>query len=98
MFRTREQKPVVSKTPFMDHRAMCCFSRPVEFVSATRIFARPTADGRQVLVYRMQFGASEALAMILPIPVAAGSGEKAVRFADLSKYGLFFTMMERGFP
>ena len=30
---------------------MCCFSRPVEFVAATGIFARPSAEGRQVLVY-----------------------------------------------
>jgi hypothetical protein len=30
---------------------MCCFSRPVQSVSATNIFARPAAGGRQFLVY-----------------------------------------------
>lgn len=95
---TSARKGLASFSLWKNDPVMCCFSRPVEFVSATRIFARPTTDGRQVLVYRMQFGATEAMAMILPIPVAAGSGENALRFIDLSNYGIFFTMMERGFP
>jgi hypothetical protein len=49
---------------------MCCFSRPVEHVSNTSIFARPVAKGRQALVYTIQLNAREDLAMILPIPVA----------------------------
>jgi hypothetical protein len=51
---------------------MCCFSRPVESVSATRIFARADEGGRQVLVYSMLFQATEPLAMVLPLPVKEG--------------------------
>lgn len=77
---------------------MCCFSRPVISVSATSIFARPTSDGRQVLVYSMSLHAREPLAMILPIPVAAGAGEKALRFVNLEGYPDFFSYLKRGFP
>jgi len=28
---------------------MCCFSRPIQSVSTTNIFARPAEDGRQFL-------------------------------------------------
>ncbi len=77
---------------------MCCFSRPVEFVRATRIFARPAADGHQVLIYQMEVGAPTELAMILPIPVSRGSGERAVKFVDLQHFPKFFTEMEDGFP
>jgi len=46
---------------------MCCFSRPVEIVSDTNIFAR--ADGaRQYLVYSMKYAARSDLAMVLPLP------------------------------
>lgn len=67
---------------------MCCFSGPVFDVSQTRIFARwlpHTKPFRQVLAYQMQFSAKQDLAMILPIPVAPGTAEDAVKFLDLSK-------------
>jgi len=77
---------------------MCCFSRPVDFVSATRIFARAEDAHRQFLVYGMTVSAKEDLAMILPLPVRAGSGEDAVRFISLEEYPKFFEDMESGFP
>ena len=70
--------------------AMCCFSRSVEFVSDTQIFARMLGGGRQVLVYSMSVGAPEALAMILPIPVLQPAADDAVKFIDLSGYSRFF--------
>ena len=68
---------------------MCCFSRPVQHVSATNIFARPDKDDRQFLVYSMTLKAKEDLAMVLPLPVKAGSGEKAVTFVNLKDYSAF---------
>jgi hypothetical protein len=69
---------------------MCCFSGNVTFVRGTRVFARITEPGRQAIVYQMEFGAKQDLAMILPLPVAAGADEKAVKFIDLSGYKTFF--------
>jgi hypothetical protein len=77
---------------------MCCFSRPVQSVSATHIFARSGADGRQFLVYSMTLRAKEELAMVLPLPVKAGGGEKAVSFIDLQDYPDFFPDLRKGFP
>lgn len=77
---------------------MCCFSRPVQSVTATNIFARSGAEGRQFLVYSMAIKAKEELAMVLPLPVKPGSGEKAVEFIDLSDYKEFFGDMAKGFP
>lgn len=81
---------------------MCCFSRPVESVTATRIFARGFPAGpessRQYVVYSMHLEAKENLAMILPLPVAAGGGEDAVRFINLKGYPNFFAAMDAGFP
>src|SRR5439155_23215329 len=62
----------------LERLVMCCFSRPVQSVSATNIFARPADNGRQWLAYSMTLKAKEDLAMVLPLPVQAGSGEKAV--------------------
>jgi hypothetical protein len=76
---------------------MCCFSRPVQSVSETRIFARMGEGGRQFLVYSMNLDAGEELAMVLPIPVAAGSGEDAVRFVNLQKYERLFDDLDSGF-
>ena len=75
---------------------MCCFSitTPVGWfarlfavpvrVSATNIFARMVADGRQALAYGMNLSARAPIALVLPLPVAPGSGEDAVRFVDLA--------------
>jgi hypothetical protein len=76
---------------------MCCFSRTVEKVSGTSIFARASEDGRQFLVYSMHVDAREELAMILPIPVPSHSGEDAVRFINLEEYPEFFEEMRRPF-
>jgi hypothetical protein len=77
---------------------MCCFSRPVDLVSGTHIFARAAKNGRQFIVYSMILGAKEDLAMILPIPVPKQPKEDAVRFINLEKYTEFFTDMQGGFP
>lgn len=77
---------------------MCCFSRPVDSVSATNIFARSGAGGRQLIAYSMTLRAGEDLAMILPLPVKAGSGEKAAEFISLKDYPEFFADLNKGFP
>jgi hypothetical protein len=77
---------------------MCCFTGIVESVSATQIFARPSSQGRQFLVYHMQYRAKEPLAMVLPIPTPAGSADDAVKFINLEKYDLFFADLHKGFP
>ena len=77
---------------------MCCFTRPVESVTDTRIFARESRAMMQFLVYEMKFSAAEDLAMILPIPVPRRTNEKAVRFINLEMYPTFFSAMESGFP
>ena len=77
---------------------MCCFSRPVERVSKTRIFARCTAADTQALVYQMNLKASEDLAMILPLPVHPEHRAKAVDFVNLEDYEAFFTDLAKAFP
>src|SRR5262245_41303091 len=77
---------------------MCCFSRPVKDVAATKIFARSGTKDRQFLVYEMKLAADEDLAMILPLPVPKQRAEDAVRFVDLSDYADFFKDMAAGFP
>jgi hypothetical protein len=77
---------------------MCCFSKPVEHVSKTKIFARSLADGRQALVYSMRFAAAGDLAMILPLPVPARSPEDALRFISLEGYDDFFDDLNAAFP
>jgi hypothetical protein len=77
---------------------MCCFSRPVERVANTNIFARSAKEGRQFLVYSMTISAKEDLAMILPIPVPKESKDDVVRFISLEKYPDFFQDMNTGFP
>jgi hypothetical protein len=77
---------------------MCCFSKHVEVVADTNIFARASTEGRQFLVYSMQFKSGEDLAMILPIPTPKGSAEDAVKFISLKNYERFFSDMRKGFP
>ena len=77
---------------------MCCFSRPVVSVRATNIFARPGNDDRQFLVYSMTVHAKQDLAMVLPLPVKIGTGEKGVSFINLIDYPDFFDDMLKGFP
>jgi hypothetical protein len=54
--------------------------------------------GRQFVVYSMTIDMAKPLAMVLPIPVAEGSGEKTVRFIDLENYPDFFSDLDAGFP
>lgn len=77
---------------------MCCFSRPVTSVSATKIFARAAGAGRQFLAYSMVYKAAEDLAMVLPLPVPAGTKDDAVQFIDLHGYPRFFDDLRAGFP
>ena len=77
---------------------MCCFSRPVNSVSDTRIFARAAGKGWQYLVYSMKFQSAEDLAMILPIPSKADLGEQAIEFINLENYPKFFDDMRAAFP
>ena len=77
---------------------MCCFSQPVISVSATNIFARAGAQGRQFLVYRMSISAMKDLAMILPLPVKTPAGEKDVQFINLKDYPEFFSHLRSCFP
>jgi hypothetical protein len=77
---------------------MCCFSRSVELVSNTNIFARGSKAGRQFVVYSMSIQTKEDLAMILPIPTPSNSPDDAVRFINLKGYATFFDDMPKGFP
>src|SRR5579864_7627600 len=77
---------------------MCCFSKSVVSVSDTKIFARAGAEGRQFLVYSMAISAKQELAMILPLPVAPGTGEKGAEFINLKDYPNFFDDLRSGFP
>lgn len=77
---------------------MCCFSRKVDLVADTNIFARASKEGRQYLVYSMRFKAGEDLSMILPIPTPKGTAEDAVKFINLEKYPHFFDDLRKGFP
>jgi hypothetical protein len=77
---------------------MCCFSRHVEKVWSTRIFARPLGGDRQLLVYGMSLELGEDVAMILPIPVPPGTPEDGVRFVDMSARPRFFDDLSALFP
>lgn len=77
---------------------MCCFSKNVTSVRSTKIFARLLPKNRQALVYSMQLDTPDDVAMILPIPVAPGSGEDAVKFHAFDEYPEIFTHLEALFP
>jgi hypothetical protein len=70
----------------------------VSHVSATKIFARASEDGRQLLAYSMNVSVVEDVAMVLPLPVPEGSAEDAVRFVDLSGYPNFLKDVSKAFP
>ncbi len=77
---------------------MCCFTGKVEGVKNTRIFARLGERGNQALIYQMSLKTAQDVAMVLPIPVKAGSGEEAVKFFDFSNYGNVFEDLWELFP
>jgi hypothetical protein len=71
---------------------MCCFSKEVEKVANTRIFARREGLKHQFLAYQMSVQANEDLAMILPVPA------KSVEFISLAEFPSFFDDLNKGFP
>ena len=75
---------------------MCCFSGSVERVKNTSILVR-RCGGRQLVVYEMKVTTSEPVAMILPLHVAPGSGEDALRFLDLGMHTEFFDQLDSTF-
>jgi hypothetical protein len=77
---------------------MCCFSGQVDVVSGTNIFARPSKDNGQFIVYSMTVKMKEDVAMILPLPTPSGTKEDAVKFINLEKYENFFDELKSGFP
>ena len=70
---------------------MCCFTGSVDYVKSTQIFARDSGQGKQYLVYDMDYAANEEMAMVLPLPVPPHTAEDAVRFIDLEGSPNFFT-------
>jgi hypothetical protein len=76
---------------------MCCFTEEVQRVSDTSIYAR-AAGARQILVYEMQYAAKSELAMVLPLPVPAGSPEDALAFLNLEDCPEFFEHLRDAFP
>lgn len=76
---------------------MCIFSRHVEVVKTTKIFARASHQGRQFLAYQMTYHSKQPVAMILPLPTPPNSPEKAVRFINLEKFPDFFNYLHEHF-
>jgi len=52
---------------------------------------------RQAIVYSMDIDAPKDVAMVLPLPVKPGTGEKDVLFINLKEYESFFENLEIGF-
>ena len=77
---------------------MCCFSRPVKHVHNTSIFARVSERGNQILIYSMSLDTAEEVAMILPIPVRAGTTEDELNFINLENYPDLFEDLSKMFP
>lgn len=77
---------------------MCCFSQPVLRVANTKIFARLTGTGTQLLVYEMIYESETPNAMILPLPVRSPAAEDAMRFISFEGYQNFFEDLAEGFP
>ena len=77
---------------------MCIFTQPVTSVNNTRIFARPSGAGTQLLAYQMSYESSDQNAMILPLPVKQPSNETSLRFIDLKDYETLFDDLAAGFP
>lgn len=77
---------------------MCIFSQPVVSVNDTRIFARLTGQGSQLLAYQMHYESRDSNAMILPIPVQQPANAESLRFIALDDYDDFFEDLDLGFP
>ncbi len=63
-------------------------------VSGTSIFARMESGGSQVIAYAMRLTVPGDVAMILPLPVRAGSGDDAVAFVSLEEHPRFFADLD----
>lgn len=74
---------------------MCIFSGPVHEVSKTKIYCR-IREGKQTLVYSMDVGFDNDVAMILPIPVSERK-EDAVTFVNLKDHTDFFKDLDKPF-
>ena len=77
---------------------MCIFSRPINQVFGTKIFARLSGRGTQFLAYEMNYDSDVPNAMILPLPVKQTATEKSIRFIDLQGYPKFFEDLSAAFP
>ncbi len=77
---------------------MGCFSGNVSRVANTRIFARATNRGTQIIVYQMEYTAGSDVALILPLPTPPDIAPDAVRFPSLSGYPDLFADIDKGFP
>jgi len=75
---------------------MCCFSGPVARVSGTSIFARLEGE-RQALAYQMRLASVADVAMILPLPIAPGHGDRAVEFVNLTEAPALFHELSQCF-
>ncbi len=82
----------------MLEEVMCIFSAGARVnVNGTSIFGRVHGIEQQ-LVYEMELAATDDVAMVLPLPIAAGHGDEALRFIDLSTYPKFFEALDLLFP
>ena len=73
-------------------------AKPIKLtVDGTNIFARVRGDS-QALVYGMNVAATDAVAMVLPLPTPPDVAEDAVRFIDLSGYPKLFVDLNECFP
>lgn len=77
---------------------MSCFSQTMSQVGKTRIFARLTGKGTQLLVYQMEYESEKPAAIIIPLPIAVPGDESSVFFLDMKGYEGFFRDMHQGFP
>ena len=96
--QVRSTNPIQTRINQDERIPMCCFTRPVEYVRNTRIFARDSGERKQFLVYEMDFASNDDLAMVLPLPVPPHTKEDAVRFISLKRYPVFFTRLASNFP
>jgi hypothetical protein len=77
---------------------MCIFTGSVRDVRSTKIYGR-IQGVEQLLAYAMHMDADAELAMVLPLPIAPGTGEHDVRFIDLSGYAArIFDELDKLFP
>src|SRR5262249_2049326 len=87
----------VATPPSLLARLFGAARAPSVRVSDTSIFARMEPGGTQLLAYSMRLSVVGDVAMILPVPVVAGSGEGGLSFIDLESRPGFFSELEHLF-